>query len=164
MLTIKDLAEEIGVSKVAINKKVEHLGIKDQLTKAGNRYLLSDEQADLIRGAFKYRTEMDTPTTDQGDTKQDEMTTEALLKVIDTLTEQLAEKDKQLNRLYDLLSERERSFQQSHYLLADKGGILPGDNPSQEVESVSIEDDTDQEPTTEQVENKSFFGWLFGKR
>lgn len=162
MLTIKDLAEEIGVSKVAINKKVEHLGIKDQLTKAGNRYLLSDEQADRIRGAFEYRK--DTPTSDQGDTKQDELTTEALLKVIDTLTEQLAEKDKQLNRLYDLLSERERSFQQSHYLLADKGGILPGDNPSQEVESVSIEDDTDQATATEQVENKSFFSWLFGKR
>lgn len=158
MLTIKDLAEEIGVSKVAINKKVEHLGIKDQLTKAGNRYLLSDEQADLIRDAFKYRTETEKGTP--ADTKQDAPTTEAMLKVIETLTEQLAEKDKQISRLHDLLLEKERSTQQNNFLLADKGGTTN----AQEVESVSIEDEADLEPTTEQVENKSFFSWLFGKR
>ena len=162
MLTIKDLAEEIGVSKVAINKKVEHLGIKDQLTKDGNRYLLSDDLADMVRNAFKYRKENEkgTPADTKGNIEVDEITAET----IRALREQLAEKDRQINRLYDLLSERERSFQQSHYLLADKGGILPGDNPSQEVESVSIEDDTDQATASEQVENKSFFSWLFGKR
>lgn len=158
MLTIKDLAEEIGVSKVAINKKVEHLGIKDQLTKAGNRYLLSDEQADRIRCAFEYRK--DKPTSDQGDqgdTQQDTPTNEAMLKVIETLTAQLAEKDKQISRLHDLLLEKERSTQQNNFLLADKGGATN----AQEVETVSIRTTTDQDRPTQEG-HKSFFKRFFG--
>lgn len=43
-MTIKQLADELGVSKITINKIISGLGIQHTIQKVGNKYLLSETQ------------------------------------------------------------------------------------------------------------------------
>lgn len=51
-LTIKELAEKIGVSKTAINKKVTPEMRKDFFSKVGNRFVISEEGQKAITTLF----------------------------------------------------------------------------------------------------------------
>lgn len=140
MITIKELAEELGFSKVAIGKRIEILGLKSELVKDGNRYLLSDEVADKVRGSYKHKTPGANNQGNQAD-------------ILQALTNQLAVKDEQIanlqaevQKLIDNLAEMNKSIQQSQYLLAEKTDTIP-----HEVQAEVV----DQEPTY-QEEKGSF--------
>ena len=49
MKTILELSRELGVSKVAIMKKIQKLGIKNELAKDGNLFLVDEEQEQTIK-------------------------------------------------------------------------------------------------------------------
>ena len=51
-MTIKELAEELQVSKVTVSKTIERLGLKDRLQKEGNRFIVPDTVADRVRLSF----------------------------------------------------------------------------------------------------------------
>ncbi|WP_062472423.1 DUF536 domain-containing protein [Jeotgalibaca dankookensis] len=56
--TIKELADEIGVSKTAINKKVTKTMKKNFFTKVGNRFEINEEGQKIIKSMFiDYSTE-----------------------------------------------------------------------------------------------------------
>ena len=48
-MTIKQLANELGVSKTTISKVVSGLGFNGKLHKVGNRYMLSETQISQIK-------------------------------------------------------------------------------------------------------------------
>ena len=48
-MTIKQLADELGVSKPTIRNIVSKLGIQSKLRKVGNRYTLSDTQITQVK-------------------------------------------------------------------------------------------------------------------
>lgn len=152
MITVRALADEIGVSKVAVNKKIETLGIKSELVKDGNRYLLTDEVADKVRDAFKYRTTEKTAektaSNKQTETPGGDPGTYA--DIIQVLREQLAEKDKQIAELHTLLA------QQNQLMLTD--GSTRSQGTTQEVQAETI----DQEDAPRQEDRKSFWSRLFG--
>ena len=50
--TIKELAEEIGVSKTAISKKVTETQKKKWFTKIGNQFVISEEGQKVIKSMF----------------------------------------------------------------------------------------------------------------
>ena len=52
--TIRELAEEIGVSKTAINKKVSDSERKQWFSKKGNRFLVNEPGQDAIKSMFSY--------------------------------------------------------------------------------------------------------------
>lgn len=154
MITVRALADEIGVSKVAVNKKIETLGIKSELVKDGNRYLLTDEVADKVRDAFKYRTTEKTAektaSNKQTETPGGDPGTYA--DIIQVLREQLAEKDKQIAELHTLLA------QQNQLMLTD--GSTRSQGSTQEVQAETI--DQEDAPAPRQEERKSFWSRLFG--
>ena len=43
-MTIKQLADELAVSKSTIGRAIVQLGFQDQLCKIGNKYMLSETQ------------------------------------------------------------------------------------------------------------------------
>ena len=43
-MTIRQLANELGVSKTTINKIISDLGVQHTIQKVGNKYLLSETQ------------------------------------------------------------------------------------------------------------------------
>ena len=146
MITVRALADEIGVSKVAVNKKIETLGIKSELVKDGNRYLLTDEVADKVRDAFKYRTTEKTTekTASDKQTKTPGGDPGTYADIIQVLREQLAEKDKQIAELHTLLA------QQNQLMLTDGSNRSQG--TTQEVQAETID----------QEDRKSFWSRLFG--
>jgi predicted ArsR family transcriptional regulator len=55
MKTIKQIADEIGVSKQAIRNKIEKLGLQGKLAKNANQYEINAKQEKLIRQAFLHK-------------------------------------------------------------------------------------------------------------
>ena len=52
--TIRELAEELGISKTAINKKVSDSERKQWFSKKGNRFLVNETGQNAIRAMFSY--------------------------------------------------------------------------------------------------------------
>lgn len=171
MLTVKQLADDIGVSKVAVNKKIETLGLKSKLTQEGNRYLIDDDIAEQVRQAFKYRTEQSTTNATKDEKPHGENgtasnkpgvyddviqakdeTIKALNDQLAVLKEELKEKNTQIERLHTLMA------QQNQLYLTDG---QPGS--TQEVDAVDAETVSQGEATQEHQEGKkSFWSRLFG--
>ena len=52
MKTIRQIADEIGVSKTAVSKQIENLGLRSSLRKNGNQFAIDEHQEALIKQAF----------------------------------------------------------------------------------------------------------------
>ena len=50
--TIKQIADELGVSKTAVRKKIENLGLQSSLRKNGNQFAIEKEQEEIIKSTF----------------------------------------------------------------------------------------------------------------
>ena len=58
-MTIKQLADELGVSKTTISKVVSGLGFNGKLHKVGNRYMLSEMQISQIKSKISQFSQTD---------------------------------------------------------------------------------------------------------
>lgn len=85
MKTIKELADELGVSKTAVMKKIDNLGLREKLAKNGNRLAIREPEEKLIIEAFS-KKESTTANQKVGDSEE----------LISSLLEQLKAKDLQL--------------------------------------------------------------------
>lgn len=93
--TIKDLAEQVGVSKQAISDKIKKLGLQNDLTRKGNRFVLNESQANLIKSAFQQTRQAQTQSnfTNQN--------TDLLYDIVKTLQFELETKNKQIEYLQE---------------------------------------------------------------
>ena len=55
--TIKQIADEIGVSKTAVRKQIENLGLRSSLRKNGNQFAIDKHEETLILKAFSEKTQ-----------------------------------------------------------------------------------------------------------
>lgn len=107
MKTIRQIADEIGVSKTAVNKQIENLGLRSGLRKNGNQFAIGEEQEALIKLAFSEKSQ--TKNENQSQTKSQTANHEVcdlvcvLQATIDTLQGQLQVKDKQIEQLTEAL-------------------------------------------------------------
>lgn len=120
--TIKQIADELGVSKTAVRKKIENLGLSDKLKTIGNRIAVNERQEALIKSAFREKepkTENPKPVGEKSETLQliSDMVS-ALKEQLQEKDRQLAEKDKQLNALQNMLAENQRLLDQQQQLNA----------------------------------------------
>lgn len=99
MKTIRQIADEIGVSKTAVSKQIANLGLRSGLRKNGNQFAIDKHQEALIKQAFSEKTQTETENHEVGDLVC------VLQAAIDTLQGQLAVKDKQIAELNERLSE-----------------------------------------------------------
>ena len=60
--TIKELAEELGVSKTAINKKVSDKNRKLWFAKNGNKFVINETGQKAIKSMFFNRIRQKSPT------------------------------------------------------------------------------------------------------
>lgn len=94
--TIREIAVEIGVSKTAIMKQIENLGLHTDLQKKGNQFVINDEQETLIKSAFSEKSKTNKT---QSETQSDTQIIAVLQTTIETLREQLQAKDRQIDAL-----------------------------------------------------------------
>ena len=118
--TIKEIADELGVSKTAVSKQIANLGLRSSLRKNGNRFAIENQQEKLIKMAFQKKRQQEIVTENSVSDEQSQTTnanqsqTEnhevcdlvcVLQTTVDTLQEQLSVKDQQIRELNARLAE-----------------------------------------------------------
>ena len=102
MKTIRQIADEIGVSKTAVNKQIANLGLRSGLRKNGNQFAIDEHQEALIKEAFseKSQTEIENQSQTKTQTENHEVgdLVCVLRATIDTLQGQLEVKDRQIEQ------------------------------------------------------------------
>lgn len=144
--TVKDLAEQVGVSKQAISDKIKKLGLQNDLLRKANRFVLNETQANLIKSSFQ-QTRQSQSTSDFTNKNTDLLydIVKTLQNEIEEKNKQLAEKDKQLADLTATIKAQAQSIN------AREHSELAGT-----IETKMLED-------TETKEKKGFLARLFGK-
>ena len=102
MKTIRQIADEIGVSKTAVNKQIANLGLRSGLRKNVNQFAIDEHQESLIKQAFseKSQTEIENQSQTKTQTENHEVgdLVCVLQATIDTLQGQLEVKDRQIEQ------------------------------------------------------------------
>lgn len=107
--TIKELADELNVSKTAINKKLNANLKRKHFSKIANKFVIDEEGQNIIKSMFQ-----EVKSTTKNDNHQQENSETENLKVVDFFheqivikDEQLKEKDKQIEKLQSLLDQQQ---------------------------------------------------------
>ena len=107
MKTIRQIADELGVSKTAVHKKIANLGLRSSLRKNGNQFAIDEQQEALIKQAFFEKTQTEIENQSQTKTQTENHEVGDLVCVlqatIDTLQGQLEVKDRQIAKLTEAL-------------------------------------------------------------
>lgn len=104
--TIKQIADELGVSKTAIRKKIENLGLSEKLQTNGNRILIDEKQESLIKSEFsKNKTETRKP--------KEVSENRLLLDLVSTLQKELEVKNEQLKEKDIQLAEKDKQIEKA---------------------------------------------------
>lgn len=110
--TIKEIADELGVSKTAVSKQIANLGLRSSLRKNGNQFAIENQQEKLIKMAFQKNRQQErvaenAVSDEQSQTENHEVCDLVcvLQTTIDTLQAQLAVKDEQIQELHARLAE-----------------------------------------------------------
>ena len=108
--TIKQIADELGVSKQAVSKCIDNLGLRSTLTKNGNFFVVSNSQEKAIKRAFlSHKTA--NQNANQSPTEL-AVVIEVLQTTIDTLQGQLNTKDKQLAAKDEQIRKQQEQIEQ----------------------------------------------------
>lgn len=155
MKTIRQIADEIGVSKTAVNKQIANLGLRSGLRKNGNQFAIDEHQEALIKQAFseKSQTEIENQTQTKTQTENHEVSDLVcvLQATIDTLQRQLEVKDRQIEKLTEALVAAQQTAAAAQALHA---GTI-------QQQLITGEAGVDQQ---EPEQKKSWFSKIFGGR
>ena len=155
MKTIRQIADEIGVSKTAVNKQIANLGLRSGLRKNGNQFAIDEHQEALIKEAFseKTQTEIENQTQTKTQTENHEVSDLVcvLQATIDTLQGQLEVKDRQIEKLTEALVAAQQTAAAAQALHA---GTI-------QQQLITGEAGVDQQ---EPEQKKSWFSKIFGGR
>ena len=98
MKTIRQIADEIGVSKTAVNKQIANLGLRSGLRKNGNQFAIDEHQEALIKRAFSEKSQTEIENQTQTENREVGDLVCVLQDTIDTLQGQLEVKDRQIEQ------------------------------------------------------------------
>mgnify|MGYP000832954804 CR=1 FL=1 len=150
--TIKEIADELGVSKTAVSKQIANLGLRSSLRKNGNQFAIDEHQEALIKEAFseKSQTEIENQTQTENHEVSDLVC--VLQATIDTLQGQLEVKDRQIEKLTEALVAAQQTAAAAQALHA-------GTIQQQLLTGEAGADQQGQEPE----QKRGWFSKLFGK-
>lgn len=133
--TIKEVADTLNLSKVAVTNKLKELQLYDQLITDGNRKLIPLEVEEELLNAYKHRARRQTTA----EPKQERRTRNSTAndEIIAILREQLQAKDRLIENLTEQNAELTKAIRESHQLQL----MLSG--------TVSTAEDVTTEPTEE---------------
>lgn len=132
-ITIKELADELGVSKTTISNTIDMLGIQQELKKIGNRFMLDEIQVSKIKTQIMQSYEMKTSQKLQNETQSETQkvqseTEKTLISFLETqisiLHDQLTAKDAQINMLGKSLQDTSLALTAAQEALRDTTAAL----------------------------------------
>lgn len=171
--TILELANELDVTKQAIQYQLKKINKKHLSKRDDGAYLISNEGQDLIREAMGFEMKSSDKNTDKHHQKTDKITDKDLLDdTITILQKELEEKNSQIEKLQELLREQQNLLNQQQQLSLQS---------NQQIEHLQLELSKDSKKETEvfvdkeekknqqksknkpKEEKTGFFERLFGK-
>ena len=185
--TIRELADELGVSKTAINKKVSDKERKQWFSKNGNRFLINENGQKAIKAMFlndidnrKLETENterqpESTTENFGSNGQNNADINYVRDIInyqnaqiEDLKETKAQQFKQLNQMQNLLDQQQRLALQDKKLLEEYKEEIKDlkslNTPTKDSEkNDSTQKETSVENIEEEPQKKNKKWWNFGK-
>ena len=185
--TIRELAEELGVSKTAINKKVSDSERKQWFSKKGNRFLVNEIGQNAIKSMFLHdinnRKSKTENTEKQPESKTENFENDNLKKSdfkhlseiikyqnaqIEDLKETKSQHFKQLTQMQNLLDQQQRLALQDKKLLEEYKAEIKDLKalavPTQDNEqAVSPSNEPEQATSTADSQHKTKKWWHFGR-
>lgn len=158
--TIKQIADELGVSKQAVFKKIDNLGCRQQLTKIDNQFTVDEKLENTIKKAFSekvntFKNVNQSSTNNQNLTDYLTDTLKVLQQQNELLSRQLEEKDKQISNLQKLIDQS----QQLQAIAENKIKLLE-QHDQHLSEQIKTQCNSEDQPEVK----KGFFARLFGGR
>ena len=182
-MTIKQLANELGVSKPTIRNAVSELGLQGKLCKIGNRYMLSDDQIMKIKLQISEKSKNEVSSKSEKTEKSEKSESEVSPKSkkteksendiwreqlavkdgqIKLLQEQLIVKDRQINLLQEQISQLTSAMESMATALTASQALHAGTIQKQLTEhSESIESYFEQEQPKQKL---GFLSKLLGRK
>ena len=139
--TIRQIADELGVSKTAVHKKIANLGLRSSLQKNGNQFTIDEHQEKLIKSAFTGESQTESQT---------------VCVLITILQKELEIKNKQISDLNDRLAECQKLLDQYQKLSAMEKVVQKiemENSPEKEEESLT--------PSSAEPETRKKAWWKF---
>ena len=131
-MTIKQLADELAVSKSTIGRAIVQLGFQDQLCKIGNKYMLSETQILQIKLQLSKDEEEKSLQANSKTLHEEEKSLQASSKT-------LHEEEKSLQADSKTLHEEEKSLQASSKTLHEEEKSLQADSKTLHEEEKSLQ-------------------------
>ena len=141
-MTIKQLVNQLSVSKTTISKAISALGLQGELKRSGNKYLLSDVQIENQKALI-----------------------EVLQKQLALLNEQLGIKDDQIRAYQEQIRILTDSLHDATTALSAEQALHAGTIQRQLAEqSSSSKEDVAAEDQAQSKVKQGFFSKFFGKK
>ena len=158
LISVKALAEELGVSKPTLFSRIDKLNLRSELQKQGRALMIPAETADKLRASFQGAQKEEQKATQPAE-ESEELTS----AIIELLKEELKSKNEIINRLQNqienLQEDNRRYIYQNTQLLLSSGSGAEAEPVEAEFTEAEAER-TENEPREEP--KKSFFRRLFG--
>ena len=169
-MTIKQLADELAVSKSTIGRAIVQLGFQDQLCKIGNKYMLSETQILQIKLQLSKDEEEKSLQANSKTLHEEEKSLQVnqetqnsiLQEQLSILNKQLAIKDHQIQILQEQIGQLTTAMESMATALTAAQALHAGTIQKQLTEhSDSMEQMPDQE---QPKQKKGIFSRLFGRK
>ena len=161
MKTIRQIADEIGVSKTAVSKQIANLGLRSSLRKNGNQFAIDERQEALIKQAFLEKTQTENANQSQTKTQTENREVGGLVCVlqatIDTLQGQLEVKDRQIEQQAQTITRLTDALAAAQQTAAAAQALHAGTIQQQLLTEEAGADQKGQEPE----QKRSWFSKLF---
>lgn len=159
--TVREIAEELGVSKQAVRNKIAKLGLQSSLRKNANQLCIDKKQENVIKSAFN-TNQSQTKNANQSQTKNANFAVgnDVTLQLIEMLKAELEVKNKQLETKDKQIEELNKRLSEAHQLTTQAQQIHVSDKLLEIQEQVA--DPVEQE-ATQTEKQKGFFNKLFNK-
>lgn len=170
-MTVKQLAEELGVSKPTISKAITDLGLQGNLHKIGNRFILEDSEIDAIKSQILQTPrppepqEAETESENQSEKAETE-TEKTLISLLESqitiLSQQLAVKDSQIAAQQEQIKTLTQSLHDTTTALTAAQALHAGTIQQQLTDKKASSEDVSED--VPQQERKGFWQRIFKKR
>ena len=168
-MTIKQLADQLGVSKTTISKAISALGLSNRLNRSGNKYIISEDQTEQIKMQIansRPQTANDKSQTasDKSQLENQIALIELLQKQLALLNEQLSIKDGQIKAYQEQIRILTDSLHDATVALTAEQALHAGTIQRQLTEQINSKEKAALDHQEQPNHKQSIFSKLFGRK
>ena len=168
-MTIKQLADQLGVSKTTISKAISALGLSNRLNRSGNKYIISEDQTEQIKMQIansRPQTANDKSQTasDKSQLENQIALIELLQKQLALLNEQLSIKDGQIKAYQEQIRILTDSLHDATVALTAEQALHAGTIQRQLTEQINSKEEAALDHQEQPNHKQSIFSKLFGRK